>query len=300
MRELRPAAARREDRRPGDRALLPDRAGAGQRGRHQASVRHAGDQPDRGCGARRPRSSSRRGSARYQPWLRDVRSFRPHQLDDEIERVLHEKSITGRNAWVRLFDETLAGLRFPLDGKELTSAEIFDLLSDKDRAQARGRRELDRGRAAAQHPPVRADHQHARQGQADRGRLATVPAADLEPQPRQPGRGRGRRCADRRGPRRLPAPVAPLLRDQGALARPRAARVLGSQRALARGRRPPGAPGRRPRSSCSTPTGASRRALAEIVERFFAGNWIDAALRPGQGLPAPSATRPCRACIPMC
>ncbi len=73
--------------------------------------------------------------AHYRPWLRDVRSFRPHQLDDEIERVLHEKSITGRSAWVRLFDETMAGLRFPLDGKELTSAEIFDVLSDKDRAR---------------------------------------------------------------------------------------------------------------------------------------------------------------------
>jgi oligoendopeptidase F len=73
--------------------------------------------------------------ARYQPWLRDVRSFRPHQLDDEIERVLHEKSVTGRSAWVRLFDETMAGLRFPLADKELTSAEIFDLLSDKDRTR---------------------------------------------------------------------------------------------------------------------------------------------------------------------
>jgi oligoendopeptidase F len=73
--------------------------------------------------------------AHYRPWLRDVRSFRPHQLDDEIERVLHEKSITGRSAWVRLFDETMAGLRFPLDGQELTSAQIFDLLSDKDRAR---------------------------------------------------------------------------------------------------------------------------------------------------------------------
>ncbi len=73
--------------------------------------------------------------ARYRPWLRDVRSFRPHQLDDEIERVLHEKSVTGRSAWVRLFDETMAGLRFPLDGKELTSSEIFDLMSDRDRAR---------------------------------------------------------------------------------------------------------------------------------------------------------------------
>ncbi len=73
--------------------------------------------------------------AHYEPWLRDVRSFRPHQLDDEIERVLHEKSITGRGAWNRLFDETMARLRFPLHGKELTSAEIFDLLSVQDRAK---------------------------------------------------------------------------------------------------------------------------------------------------------------------
>jgi len=73
--------------------------------------------------------------ARYKPWLRDVRSFRPHQLDDEIERVLHEKSVTGRSAWVRLFDETMASLRFPLDGKELTSSQIFDLMSDRDRAK---------------------------------------------------------------------------------------------------------------------------------------------------------------------
>ncbi len=73
--------------------------------------------------------------ARYRSWIRDVRSFRPHQLDDEIERVLHEKSVTGRSAWIRLFDETMAGLRFPLDGKELTSSEVFDLLSDRDRAK---------------------------------------------------------------------------------------------------------------------------------------------------------------------
>ena len=73
--------------------------------------------------------------ARYRPWIRDVRAFRPHQLDDEIERVLHEKSVTGRAAWVRLFDETMAGLRFPLDDEELTSSQIFDLLSDRDRAR---------------------------------------------------------------------------------------------------------------------------------------------------------------------
>ena len=42
--------------------------------------------------------------ARYAPWLRDVRAFRDHQLDDRIEELLHEKSVAGRAAWVRLFD----------------------------------------------------------------------------------------------------------------------------------------------------------------------------------------------------
>ena len=71
--------------------------------------------------------------ARLRPWLEQVRSFRTHQLDDEIERVLHEKHVTGRAAWVRLFDETMAALRFPVGDRELTSAEAFDLLSSKDR-----------------------------------------------------------------------------------------------------------------------------------------------------------------------
>ena len=70
--------------------------------------------------------------ARYQPWLRDLRAFRPHQLSDEMERLLHEKYVAGRGAWVRLFDETIAALRFPVRGKELTSAEALHLLSDRD------------------------------------------------------------------------------------------------------------------------------------------------------------------------
>ncbi len=76
--------------------------------------------------------------AKYQPWLRDTRAFRPHQLDDGLERLLHEKHVAGKAAWVRLFDETMAALRFkvvlPRGEQELTSAEVFNLLSDKDGA----------------------------------------------------------------------------------------------------------------------------------------------------------------------
>jgi oligoendopeptidase F len=70
--------------------------------------------------------------AHYAPWLRDTRAFRPHQLSDEIEKLLHEKYVAGRAAWTRLFDETGAALRFPIDGTELTSAAALHLLSDRD------------------------------------------------------------------------------------------------------------------------------------------------------------------------
>ena len=74
-----------------------------------------------------------RALARYAPWVRDVRAFRPFQLSDEVERLLHEKQVAGRAAWMRLFDETMAQLRFPVRGEALTSADALNLLSDKDR-----------------------------------------------------------------------------------------------------------------------------------------------------------------------
>ena len=72
--------------------------------------------------------------ARWQPFLRDLRVFRPHQLSQEVERVLHEKSVTGASAWSRLFDETMAALRIDVDGERLTVGDALNLLSDRDRA----------------------------------------------------------------------------------------------------------------------------------------------------------------------
>ena len=72
--------------------------------------------------------------AHYRPWLRDVRAQRPYQLTDEVEKLLHEKSVAGRAAWVRLFDETIAELRFPYRGRELTEPEAMHLLGDPDGA----------------------------------------------------------------------------------------------------------------------------------------------------------------------
>ncbi len=68
----------------------------------------------------------------YGPWLRDIRAYRDHQLSDELEQILLEKSVAGRSAWTRLFDETMARLRFPLDGEDLTTSQVLDRLSSTD------------------------------------------------------------------------------------------------------------------------------------------------------------------------
>ena len=73
--------------------------------------------------------------AYYEPWLRDLRAMRPYQLSDELETLLHEKSITGHAAWNRLFDETMARLSFEVDGEVLTLEGALHLLSDKDRGK---------------------------------------------------------------------------------------------------------------------------------------------------------------------
>jgi oligoendopeptidase F len=73
----------------------------------------------------------------YKPWLDEVRLFRDHQLSDEAEHLLHDKSVAGRSAWARLFDETIAGLRFTVDGETLTEEQVLGLLSDKDPGKRR-------------------------------------------------------------------------------------------------------------------------------------------------------------------
>jgi oligoendopeptidase F len=66
----------------------------------------------------------------YRPWIEDVRKERPYQLDDKLELLFHEKSVTGRGAWNRLFDETIAAMRFPIDGEELPLEPALNQLTD--------------------------------------------------------------------------------------------------------------------------------------------------------------------------
>jgi len=72
-------------------------------------------------------------AGRYRPWLHEVRQYRPHQLSDELEKMLHDKSVTGRAAWVRLFEETFSDMRFDVEGvgENMTQSQVMNLLSDK-------------------------------------------------------------------------------------------------------------------------------------------------------------------------
>jgi oligoendopeptidase F len=68
----------------------------------------------------------------YRPWIEDVRKEKPYQLEDRIEQLFHEKSVTAYSAWNRLFDDTIASLRFKVGGKSLSIEPTLNLLQDTD------------------------------------------------------------------------------------------------------------------------------------------------------------------------
>ena len=71
---------------------------------------------------------------RYRPVFDRIRAMKPYQLSDEMERFLHDLGVVG-DAWERLFDETIAGLSFDVNGEELNIEGVLNLLTDPDRAQ---------------------------------------------------------------------------------------------------------------------------------------------------------------------
>lgn len=72
--------------------------------------------------------------ARYKPVLDRIRKMKPYQLSDEMERFLHDLGVVG-DAWERLFDETIAGLTFTVDGEELSIEGTLNLLTEQDRSK---------------------------------------------------------------------------------------------------------------------------------------------------------------------
>ncbi|QGM46642.1 M3 family oligoendopeptidase [Methylocystis heyeri] len=73
----------------------------------------------------------------WRPWLEDIRKEKPYELDDKLEELFHEKSVTGASSWNRLFDETIASLRFTVQGKELAIEPVLNLMQDQSEAVRR-------------------------------------------------------------------------------------------------------------------------------------------------------------------
>ena len=170
----------------------------------------------------------------YRPWVLDLRMDKPYQLEDRIEQLFHEKSITGRGAWNRLFDETMADLRFDIDGEQLTLEPALNRLQDAD---PETRRQAAEALAATFKKNVRvftlitntlskdkeiSDRWRGFQDIADSRHLANRVERSVVD------------ALAKRRARSLSAAVAPLLRDEGEMARHGNAEPLGPQRAAAR------------------------------------------------------------------
>lgn len=72
--------------------------------------------------------------ARYASVFRRIRAMKPYQLSDELEKFMHDLGIVG-DAWEKLFDETIAGLTFTVDGEELNIEGTLNLLTEQDRSK---------------------------------------------------------------------------------------------------------------------------------------------------------------------
>jgi oligoendopeptidase F len=72
--------------------------------------------------------------ARYKPVFDRIRAMKPYQLSDELEKFLHDLGVVG-DAWERLFDETIAGLEFEMEGETLNIEATLNFLTEQDRSK---------------------------------------------------------------------------------------------------------------------------------------------------------------------
>ena len=218
---------------------------------------------------------------RWRPWLRDIRTFRNHRLSDDLERLLHDKQVAGRSAWNRLFDETVAALRFPIDGEDLTEAEALHRLSSPDRNV---REAAGRALAAVFNDNIRLF-----------GHIANTLAKDKEIEDRW--RRYDRPVSARNRANHIEDEVVDALVEAVRAAYPRLshryyamkAGWLGVDRLKYWDRNAPLPDVEEPsigwQDAEYTVLSAYRAfspELAEIGQRFFAGRWIDAPVRPGK------------------
>jgi oligoendopeptidase F len=217
----------------------------------------------------------------YRPWIEDVRKEKPYQLEDRVEELFHEKSVTGYSAWNRLFDETIAGLRFKVAGKLLAIEPTLNLMQDTD-----GKK-----RKAAAEALARTFKENLRPFAL----ITNTLAKDKEISDRWRG---FKDIADARHlSNRVEREVVEALVAAVRAAYPKLshryytlkAKWFGKKRLPHWDRNAPlpkvaqrTIPWSDARATILTAYGAFSPKMAEVADQFFAKNWIDAPVRPGK------------------
>jgi oligoendopeptidase F len=217
----------------------------------------------------------------YRPWIEDIRKDKPYQLEDRIEQLFHEKSVTAYSAWNRLFDETIANLRFKVGGKSLAIEPTLNLLQDRDRAK----------RKAAAMALAKTFKENVRVFAL----ITNTLAKDKEISDRW--RGFADVAAARHLSNRVEPAVVDALVTAVRAAYPRLshryyalkARWFGARKLAYWDRNAPlphvatrTIGWEEARRTVLTAYGAFSPDMAAIAERFFKNNWIDAPVRPGK------------------
>jgi oligoendopeptidase F len=70
----------------------------------------------------------------YRHFLLVTRRTKPHLLSEPEERLLSEKSITGKSSWARYFDQMHAAAIYQIDGAEIQREELLNKLHQSDRS----------------------------------------------------------------------------------------------------------------------------------------------------------------------
>src|SRR5712692_174209 len=217
----------------------------------------------------------------YRPWLEDIRKDKPYQLDDRIEQLFHEKSVTAYSAWNRLFDETIASLRFKVGTKSLAIEPTLNLMQDPKAAKRR----------AASEALAKTFKTHLRTFAL----ITNILAKDKEISDRWRGFADvadARHLSNRVEPEVVNALVAAVRAAYPRLSHryyALKARWFGKKRLPHWDRNAP-LPKVATRtigwseaqSTVLTAYGAFSPDMAAIAERFFKNNWIDAPVRPGK------------------
>jgi oligoendopeptidase F len=71
--------------------------------------------------------------AKYHHKLEADRRYKPYQLSEIEEQILTEKSVTGRSAWTRFFQQLIGALRLDYDGEKVPLTPVLTKLHDVDR-----------------------------------------------------------------------------------------------------------------------------------------------------------------------